>query len=256
MPYNGGYNGKKRMGGVRKKNYRARMPPHNGTFVRHGTNNRTGGLMGIENKFLDTFANVAITAPTDAAGGEVDPPTADCLTAIPQGDKSSERIGKSVVVNKVTVRGTISVAQDDAQTETSSTATYMVAMILDTQTNAAQLKSEDVYKNAMADPDTACSVLRDMEFTNRFKVLRVVQLVAPTVWAAGVSASTYDLSGYTIPFEMHKEWKSGLKINYKLGAITGVIANTIDNSIHIIAYATNASRLPRIKYNARIRYTG
>ena len=63
-------------------------------------NVRTGGLLGIEKKFLDTSLDAtAIAASANAAGAEY-PPDAGCtgcLTAPAQGDTSSNREGNKIV---------------------------------------------------------------------------------------------------------------------------------------------------------------
>jgi len=71
-------------------------------------NVRTGGLLGVETKYLDTsLAATVIASPTDASGGEVDPATILCLNGVPQGDTASSRDGFKIAMKSIQVEGKI-----------------------------------------------------------------------------------------------------------------------------------------------------
>jgi len=128
-----------------------------------------------------------------------------------------------------------------------------VALVLDTQTNGATLNSEDVYTNPAAAVSLACCPLRNMTYTERFKVLKMKKVRIP------MPSMTYDgtnieQSGVNVPFSMYVKL-GGLQTKYKIGGDTAVIANIIDNSLHMIAF-TNVNVAAFIGYNARLRYVG
>ena len=115
-------------------------------------NARTAGFLGLEKKFFDTaVAMVALTAPTDAAGGEIDPTALPgavaCLNAMAQGDGEQNRDGKKVVLKSVQVKGFVQKLGGELAAGPDSGTKVFVALVLDTQTNGAQLNSEDVFKN-------------------------------------------------------------------------------------------------------------
>jgi len=47
----------------------------------------------------------------------------------------------------------------------------------------------------------------------------------------------------------------GLKVKFNAGT-TASIANVIDNSLHIIAFASTTDPQAKISYNARLRFVG
>ena len=114
-------------------------------------NVRTGGLLGVETKFLDmAISAVAIPAPTDASGGELDPTGSGCtgcLSAPAQGDTASSRDGFKISMKSIQIEGAIYIAPQINQTIQDAMSYFFVALVLDTQTNGAQLNSEDVFTN-------------------------------------------------------------------------------------------------------------
>lgn len=121
-----------------------------GSVYSRRRNLRTAGYVGIEKKFYDTGYNAAIVAPTDATGGEADPATVLTVSAPAQGDGEQNRDGKKIVAKYLEIKGTVRAAATINQTVGPQRTQVFVAVVLDTQTNAAQLNSEDVFKNQNA----------------------------------------------------------------------------------------------------------
>jgi len=220
-------------------------------------NRRTAGFLGIEKKFYDTaLTATAIPAPTDSTGGEFDPSATSMISTPAQGDTEQNRDGKRIVIKSVQVSGSVTAP---AQTALAGVATspqteIFVALVLDQQTNGAQLNSEDVYKNLSAAAGNATNPLRNLLFASRFRVLKewclklVPQLAVNNAAAGSVSigASRAEFDCF-IPLD--------LNVNFNAGT-TASIANVIDNSLHIIAFASSVDMAPVIAYNARIRFMG
>lgn len=217
-------------------------------------NPRTGGYLGVEKKFLDlAVPSTALTAPTDASGGEVDPATANCLSAPAIGDDQTSRDGRKIIGKYLHIRGQVSQpSQANAAAELAPSRVF-VACVLDTQTNGAQLNSEDVFVNPAANAGLAAAPLRNIQFAERFKVLKSDEfLLEPKV-------STYDgtnieTAGAACMFDWYIPLKN-LKITFTSGT-TGVVANVMDNSIHMIAYTHSTGGVPVISYNSRFRFIG
>lgn len=145
-------------------------------------NLRSGGLLGVELKFLDApRTSLALTAPTDAAGGEINPSSivTGCLSAPAQGDGPTNRDGHKIVVKSILVQGSFSNAIQQDQADADVMPTLFVALVLDTQTNGATLNSEDVFTNPAADADCNGNLPRNMSFTSRFKVLKTFHMSVP-----------------------------------------------------------------------------
>ncbi len=219
---------------------------------RPSSNVRTGGFTGIEVKFLDSsVVGTSVLAPTDAAGAEVDPSTLLALNAIAQGDGESNRDGRRCVLKNVYVTGHIRCPKQANQTAGDDSAQIFVALVWDKQTNGAQLNSEDVYTNPGANAQTAAVPLRNLQYSQRFQVLDTVALdfSGPTIAYDGTNV---EQSGLVKPFKLSKK----INIPCQYTGTTGVVANIADNSLHIIAYASNVDLVPIIDYNARVRFVG
>ncbi len=220
-----------------------------------GIGPRTGGFTGIERKFYDTsLVGGALTAPSDSTGGEHDQSATICMNSITQGDGESQRDGRVASIQGAYVKGTLkSVAQHATAVADDATKIY-VALVLDTQTNGAQLNSEDVFKNQAANANLAASPMRNMQFTQRFRVLDTFECVMGDSNMANDTGATGGLqqSGQIVPFTL----SSNLQFRSQFSGTTESVANITDNSLHVIAYCSNTELVPTLNYNARIRFVG
>jgi len=221
-------------------------------------NARTGGLLGVEVKFLDAPKTAtALTAPTDASGGEHDPSSivTGCLSAPAQGDGPTNRDGARIAIKSIYVNGVLSIAPQADQTGADTAGIVFIALVLDTQTNAAQLNSEDVFTNQNAAANTAACPQRNMSFTKRFQVLKTktIRLPQPTLTYDGTNI---EQTGYHIPWKLKKRFPEGVKVQFTATSTTADVANVVDNSLHIIAYTSSAALAPFIAYNSRMRFVG
>jgi len=221
-------------------------------------NARTGGLLGIETKFLDTArVGGTILAPANMAGAELDPTgtgCTGCLSAPAQGDTASSRDGFKIAMKSIQVEGVVAIPVQVNQSGADYMGTYFVALVLDTQTNGAQLNSEDVFTNPGADTSLASSPLRNMSYVERFKVLKTKRLrISPL--AVTFDGTNIEQEGAYLPFKFFVKL-GGLPVKFTAGSTTADVAGVVDNSLHIIAYATDVTLGPVISYNARLRFIG
>ncbi len=217
-----------------------------------GGRTRTGGFTGIERKFYDTsLIGAALTAPTDATGGEHDQSATICMNSITQGDGESQRDGRKCTVQSAYVKGVINCPAQANQTATDAASKIYIALVLDTQTNGAQLNSEDVFKNDGANAITAASPMRNMQFTQRFRILDTAELVMqnPNISWDGTNM---EQQGLVSPFQL----SSNIEFSSQYSGTTESVANITDNSLHIIAYCNENGLAPTISYNARVRFVG
>lgn len=217
-----------------------------------GPLSRTGGFTGIERKFYDTaLSGAAISAPADAAGGEQDPSATILLNTITQGDGESQRDGRKCTVYTTYVKGIITCAAQINQTVPDNACKIYIALVLDTQTNGATIASENVFKNASANAINASNPMRNMQFTQRFRVLDTAEV---TLQNANISwdGTNMEQSGLIETFKL----SSNLQFNTLYSGTTESVANITDNSLHVIAYTNNTELSPLISYNARVRFVG
>lgn len=215
---------------------------------------RSLAALEVEKKFYDTSGGpTALTAPTDCTGGEYDPSATSMISTPAVGDSEQNRDGKKIVINSVQVKGIVYNVPAELSANPPAQCNVFVALVLDTQSNGAQLNSEDVYKNTLANANTAASPTRNLLFGSRFKVLKseTFDLSAHTLSHFAVDSFSYSGKGCTF------EWfvPLNLTVNFNAGT-TSSIANVIDNSLHIIAFASSTSTTPTLAYNARIRFVG
>lgn len=215
--------------------------------------------LSVEKKFFDSSRSVvALTAPTNAAGGEVDPATLACLNCPAQGDGETQRDGRQISMHSINIRGVVNVASQNNQIAGDTIPDVFIALVLDRQTNGAQLASEDVFSNPGGSSLLATSPFRNLEWTKRFRVLKTVKISAQEF--AGSIQPVFDgtnieQQGSMVPFSMYYDLK-GMKTNFLTGQTSSVIAAVADNSLHVVAYASNLSTTPTLLYNARLRFTG
>lgn len=216
-------------------------------------NQRTGGYLGLELKFLDSFKlDGTVAASAGGAGGEQDPTLGTSLNNILEGSGEQDRIGRKVTLKSVDVKGVIrSTGLADA-IDALTQASFFVAIVMDTQTNGATLNSENVFKNLAGDSHLAAQPQRQIEFLSRFKVLKVIKMRAPTPYAFSDGTATGSVSGYQIPFEMKVAMNQVVTYREALGGIGDIV----DNSLHVIAYASSVAFTPMITYGARVRFLG
>lgn len=215
--------------------------------------------LGVETKFFDT-SNVEANLGTDIATGEKDPATLDCISCPAQGDGEQDRDGKKIVITSVHVNGIVNLDADNANSGTIEVApVVMVALVQDTQTNGAQADSSLVFKNTSTNAKLCSSPMRNLQYNNRFKVLSVWRYAfpAPAIMYNSDAANsglvpTYVYPGVNQRFSFNKK----VRIPVNFTGTSSVIANVVDNSLHIIAYVSHTTRTPQLSYNARIRFQG
>lgn len=214
----------------------------------------TAGFLGIEKKFYDTtLVDAAILAPSDAAGGEHDPSATSMISTPTQGDGEMQRDGKRITITSCQVKGWVERSALLNQGAMPNAERIMVALVVDTQTNGAQLDSEAVFKNLSGDADLACSPMRNLLFGPRFRVLRT-EMITFNNHNGAYDGTDIEVAGNGQAFEWFVPFKGeGFKVNFNAG--TGAtVANVIDNSLHIIAYASVTG--VTLSYNARVRFIG
>lgn len=223
-----------------EKRLERRVPPKR-------LNARVAGYLGIETKFIDyTFSG---TVPTTNTGAEADPPgigaqtTPGSISAIAQGESESNRDGRKATLIHLDLGGDITTP---ASAALSGSTKVRVAVVWDTQTNGAQLNSEDVFLPAT----NVEHAKRNLQFAKRFKILKDVLITMNPTNSAG-NGTAND----TGPFTKSFHWKIKLpNIQVIHNGNTAVVASITDNSIHVISFASNGS--PVLNYESRIMFRG
>lgn len=216
-------------------------------------NLRSGGFLGRENKFYDTFLlGCTIAGSTTVAGHECNPVAPVLLNTVAQGVSEENRIGRQIHMKSIQVKGVLHIPAQVNETALDHGGAILLSLVLDTQTNGVTINSEDVYKNKGANVLTGASLFRDLEQVNRFKILKTKKInlkEASVVW----DGTNIEQSGYQIHFDMFKNLNR-LEVNYC--GTTSDVANIVDNSLHFLAFTSSTGYVPTIYYNARLRFEG
>ncbi len=216
--------------------------------------NRTADLLGLETKYYDSFLVAgAIAASTDGSGGELDPSSGIMLNTITQGDGEKQRDGRKATMLSIHVKGTIEVPSQLNQVALDTQGVVFLALVLDKQTNGAQLNSEDVFSNPSGDARTISEVMLNLSFRQRFDVLKTFRspLVQPRVVYDGTNL---EQAGVHLPFEMYHGFGDGLATLYN--GTTESVTNITDTSLHLVGFVSNSSLVPTVTYNSRLRFRG
>lgn len=208
-------------------------------------NLRTGGFVGIETKYVDqTKAETSFVASN--AGGELDPATNNCLNAVAQGTTQNQRDGQSYHIKSVNVRGSIYRKSTADATAAWNYTTGWIALVLDTQSNGAQLNSEDVYTSVGLPSQS----FRNLQYAPRFRVLKYFEFNfdSPNMSFDGTNI---ERGGQVVPFNFYVK---NLNIPVRCTDTGATVADIQDNSLHIIGAASDTS--PYISYESRVRFVG
>lgn len=198
-----------------------------------------------ERKYVDSF-RTAINVATAPTGSECDDTTMLCLNGVAQGTTQSTRLGNKIIMKSVQVNGILSldVLQDSSDAGESS---YVrVFLVLDRQTNGAQLNGEDVYSDGGG--SDICS-LRNLEFSDRFLVLAEEACTLDYTNSQTDGANTASVAGTKKYFTMFKN----LNIPCQYKTNTATVTSVNDNSLHILAFADNGG--VNLSWQSRVRYT-
>lgn len=222
---------------------------------RRRMNARIGGYLGIEKKFLDVYASsVAIPAPTDCAGGEMQPEggCTNCLSVPAQGDGEQQRDGKQITMKSIFVTGCVSHTPAANQNDALTGPIVFVALVMDTQTNGATIVSENVFTNPNDTAVVNAFPLRNLENSARYRVLAHKTLRCEPVAVMTDGANTSSQMPAPVSFQL--SFVGDVKMNFS--STTADVANAKDNSLHLIAFSNTANFSSFLSYNSRMRFVG
>lgn len=262
----------KRPGSIQKRTVYSKVPfsnlrrrglvgPGIASTIQRGRNRalanlRTGGFLGLELKYKDFSYTGTMPAPSDASGGMADPSTALCLNAVAIGTAPNQRDGKQISMKSLAIRGSVSIGPTTSATYTAvEPPTCFIAVVLDTQTNAAQATSESIFENPSGSSLLAPFVFRNLGNDKRFRVLKTKRISFPATGTVGIAGPVYTRAYEARPFEMYINLRNMI-CNFRIGGDTAAIGSMADNTIHVVAFSNNIDDLPTLAYNSRLRYLG
>lgn len=213
-----------------------------------------GALFAGENNYYDSYASGSIQAITTSwAGAENVPATILTLFAPTEGNGIENRSGQKVQVKSLRIRGNIKQPALTAQTVSDSPGIVRLILVMDTQTNAAQVQAETVMTGQSV-TSQSWFAFQNTTGIGRFRVLKdkVFALRRDTA-VNNASAGTVSSSGTNMPFKFNIKFKKPLIVRFN-GTNGGTVADIIDNSFHVLCASDQAGNT--IQYSARTTFVG
>lgn len=233
-----------------------------------------GAAVTGEMKYFDCArSNVNLPAVTTTwpAGAMVDPSTTInlgaaavgtplCLFAPTVGSALNQRVGRSVLVRKIKVRGqllssTLQTAAAGYAPDDSNKVRLM--LVQDTQTNAAQMTAAALMNDA-SDAATTINSYQNPNNFGRFRVLKdkEVTFQNPNFTVSETAAASFNAyqGGLIRHFKWTINFKTPVKVHFN-ATNGGTVADIVDNSFHIVAATTSTTNVNiGISYYSRVAY--
>lgn len=222
-------------------------------------NAATAGYLGVEIKYFDqAYAATTLSSPTTPDNTmRADIPTQLCLNAVSQGDGPTNRDGKKIRMRSLYIKGLVYRQGYEDQPAPEEPVGAYVAVVLDRQTNAAQLAPAQVFTNTAGASLSNISLFRNLEYNDRYRILRDGTFIFNAGPQSAYALDKISNGGLIRRFE----WYIPLNIDVLFNTTTptaATVASIVSNSIGVIAGATSSSGNNSLvlAYNSRLRFVG
>lgn len=227
---------------------------------------RAGATVGEPKMFDCELAGTALSTVTTTwvAGTQKDPSTTInlgsaavatplCLFAPTVGAAFNQRIGRSVLVTKIRIRGEIYAGSQAAQNAVDSVAYTRLILVQDQQTNGAQMTGAQLMNDAGAAGTTINSFQNPNNF-GRFRVLKdkIIALQNPN-FTGTPGSNNIAQAALVRPFKMNISFREPIKVQFN-AVNGGTVADVVDNSFHIFCACDDVTLIPSITYYSRVVY--
>lgn len=226
-----------------------------------------GAAVTGEMKYFDsemTSTAIANVTTTWVAGTMMDPtttinlgsaavatPLSLCVPTVGAG--LNQRIGRKIKLMKVKVHGLINVPVQAAQAAADAATQIRLLLVMDKQTNAAQMTGAQLMNDAGAANTTTNSFQNPNQF-GRFHVLKDKNFVFSNLNLTGSPTAADVIQASSMrTFKLSFKFKSPVTIDFN-ATNGGTVADIIDNSLHIVAGATTTAFAPTLSYYSRVCY--
>ncbi len=247
------FNGSKRRTDFRARGHQATTATLQAArgIVARAANQRTGGFVDIENKFLDSELTSTALAATWTSLNPSGTGCTDSISVPAQGDGESERDGRVFYINSVHVNGFFQIPAAESAVAPPRVTFVRVILYWDTQTNAAEATATDIM-----DGGGSVDVLgfRNLQNSKRFIVLKD-KLMKITPMSTNEGAVNLFATGVQqIHFKFNKKFAKPIKV--RTSGTTANVNVCTDNNLGIAALCDVTTQAPTIQYQARVRFSG
>lgn len=211
---------------------------------------RTGGFMNLEKKFKDVeLAETGLSNFWTTKN-----PLTGTISGVKIGTGESDRDGRKYTIHSIYMKVVINKTfiPLDFDLNRFEDIIGRIVIVLDTQTNGAQLTATDVFLTGVNNDTFA---FRNLQFTDRFRVLWDypfrLSIANGVMWKNSDAAyAVASVSGEIITY--FKKFKGGLIVQCK--DVNADVASITNNSLHCLAICSKEGEA-NISYRARIRFT-
>lgn len=223
-------------------------------------NAATAGYLGIELKYFDQYfpATTLDAAATPGNTFRCDPATQLSLVAVSTGAGPTNRDGKKIRCRSLYIKGTVFRPAYKGYSQPQEPMSAYVAVVLDRQCNASQLAPAQVFTNPAGTAIGNTCLLRNLEYSDRYRILRdQVFLLPGGPMANNAAADTFSSSGVI----RHFEWYIPLNFDILFNTVTpsaATVASIVSNNVGVIACATinGVNCTAALAYTSRLRFVG
>lgn len=215
-----------------------------------------GNPMAVsETKYFDA-QNTGNAIQSVAAAGwdstEQDPATLLCLFAPTQGNDFNNREGRKVWIKAIKIRGMVEWPAVANLTAGIPANQVRLILVMDKQTNGAQLNGEDVIESGTKASEPCIQEFQNPKFFGRFRVMWDRTYTRPNS-GTSYDGTNIEANGCHQKFKINKKFKKPLLVHFN-ATNGGTVADIVDNSFHFLAgrYATAASAT--LYYKSRVSF--
>lgn len=214
-------------------------------------NRRTGGYRSLELKYKDhNLADHILTENMSNAATNADPSSTVCLNCVDQGTGQSQRLGLRMRVKSIHVK---CIVRFQIAASLTPQDTIRLLLVLDKQTNGATLSATDVLNNISGTTHDICAHT-NLENSSRFQILadKIVKDDNTNHYYDGTTVARVKKAKVV---HLYKSFGKRL-LTTKFLSTGATTADIADNSIHLIAIASQTGGGTALSYESRLRYYG
>jgi len=225
-----------------------------------------GAAVTGEMKYMDSeLEQVALTAVTTTwpAGTNKDPGTTmnlgDAAIATPQNLCSPKvsaalngRIGRSILVHKIKIRGCITIPPATPINGGEIATLVRFLVVMDSQTNAGLMTGAQLLRDG-GGPTSTINSYQNPDNFGRFRVLKDVTYVLSNPNAYTDAAPAPAQMGLKRTFKVNINFKKPIKVQFN-ATNGGTGADIVDNSFHVFAACDHTGMAPALSYYCRVAY--
>ncbi len=217
---------------------------------------RTRGWAGArsEMKYFDTFlAEVAVPNAATWDTTEINPVTFNTFCVPVKGTGINERIGRKIHIHGIKIRGIIRAAPQVNVTATDAATQIRFVLVVDSQTNATEIKGELVFEGpGVASSRNCVQTYMNLDSLGRFRVLKDKMIVLGNPNLA-YDGTNMEQNGILRPFKINHKFARPLEVHFN-EVNGGSVAGIVDNNIALLCNESDATLAATILYEARVSY--